>query len=148
MRSVLMSAMLVAALGCSARRAPPVDPASRWPDGRYTFVATTPNHAVGGWIDVSEGETYVVFDPACPSRSARPPLPSNVRFGVAPVRSYQCGDAWLTFDLRTPSNAKWYVVQETRSTNERCNWIEWDGQRYCWLTRSGSVKVQRVIAVP
>lgn len=146
------------ALGaCGGSRGAPSDealPASR--EGRYEFSATTPNQVVRGTVRVGSDAMDVQFETPCQPDATTRGMPSGMPSSTS-VSRYYCSGAWLTFDRRNPSSAKWFASVQLPRRREVCARYETQNGRqvcvsrstetyYINETRTGVIQVRRTSA--
>jgi hypothetical protein len=142
---------------CGGSRSAPSDqapPAAS--EGRYEFSATTPSQVIRGTVRVSSDAMDVQFETPCQSDAAMRGVPSGMPSSTSVAR-YNCGGAWLTFDRRNPSSAKWFASVQLPRRREVCARYETQNGRqvcvsrstetyYINETRTGVIQVRRASA--
>jgi hypothetical protein len=144
------------ACGGSSRGAPSVEAPSISREGQYEFSATTPNQVIRGTIHASSDAMNVQFETPCQSDATTQGMPSGMPSSTS-VSRYYCSGAWLTFDRRNPSSAKWFASVQLPRAREVCARYETQSGRqvcvsrntetyYINETRAGVIQVRRTPA--
>jgi len=125
----------LSACGGSSRGASSVEAPTASSEGRYEFSATTPTQVIRGTVRVSSDAMDVQFDTPCQSEATTRGMPSGMPSSTSVSRHY-CGGAWLTFDRRNPTSAKWFASVQLPRRREVCARYETQGGRQVCVSRS------------